>query len=88
MIIYINDSPKAAANCEAILVSFSKAEKARPFIVSKRLIFKNEEITYSYGDKDYEWRKVRSSIRTQINLHYRIIIFIKGFKQRNSVTPF
>lgn len=56
MIVFANDSPEKTANCVARFIETSYGTYG-PFIVTKRDIAKNEELTYSYGNYPYEWRK-------------------------------
>jgi hypothetical protein len=59
--IYANDETDRKANC--IARSFKTREGhdfCRPFIVTKRDVPMDEELVYSYGDYEYDWRKVHT----------------------------
>lgn len=57
LLIYANDESDRNSNCVARIIE-TKSGCCGPFIVTKRYVPKDEEITYSYGDYPYEWRKV------------------------------
>ena len=40
------------------MLRFDRFEQSRPIIVTKRRIYKDEELTYCYGDTKLEWRQV------------------------------
>lgn len=55
LIIFANDN-KDNPNCIARSIKTDSNGVQGPFICTKRTILSNEEITYSYGKDDYEWR--------------------------------
>lgn len=57
LLIYANDADERSANCVTRMFKTKKCTIG-PCIVAKRDIPKDEEITYSYGRKPYEWRTV------------------------------
>ena len=58
---FANDQVNQLANCKAIGIQCHKVGTKLPFIVTKRDVFAGEELTYSYGSYEFEWRKVNKS---------------------------
>ena len=59
VLIYANDSEERDANCKAKSFLCHGMPSRLPFIVTKRDILKGDELTYCYGNYEYEWRMVR-----------------------------
>ena len=62
-IIYANDSDEKDANCKAKSFLCKGMSSRLPFIVTKRDILKGDELTYCYGNYEYEWRTVSSTFK-------------------------
>ena len=59
LMIYANDSDEKDANCKAKSFLCNGMSSRLPFIVTKRDISKGDELTYCYGNYEYEWRIVK-----------------------------
>ena len=67
LIVYANDSSDKDANCVARNIN-TVCGTHGPFIVTKRDIRENEELTYSYGDYPYEWRTSAEDAKSEQDL--------------------